>query len=83
MENKKVKRIRKRSQVYEMLRDKKIDDACVRFTAKPEKERMRDKFLGIFIVGLCMTLALAGPNEITRVAGIVMMFMGSLVSFLA
>lgn len=83
MENKKVRRIRKRSQVYEMLRDKKIDDACVRFTAKPEKERMRDKVLGIFMVGLCMTLALAGPSELIRVVGIVMMFITSLTSFLA
>lgn len=83
MENKKVRRIKKRSEVYEMLRDKKIDEACIRFTAKPEKERIRDKILGVFLVGLCMTLAIAGPNEITRVAGIVMMFMGSLMSFLA
>lgn len=83
MENKKTRKIRKRSQVFEILDGKKLDDACVRFTAKPEKERMRDKVLGIFMVVLCMTLALAGPNEISRVAGIVLMFMGSLTAFLA
>ena len=83
MENKKNRKIRKRSQVFEMLDGRKIDDVCVKFTAKPEKERIRDKVLGIFLVGLCMTLALAGPNEITRVAGIVLMFMGSLMAFLA
>ena len=83
MENKKVRRIRKRSEVFEMLDGRKLDDAYVRFTAKPEKERMRDKVLGVFIVSLCMTLALAGPNEISRVAGIVLMFMGSLTAFLA
>ncbi|PMC81383.1 hypothetical protein [Anaerococcus hydrogenalis] len=83
MENKKVRRIRKRSQVFEMLDGKKLDDACVRFTAKPERERMRDKFLGIFVVGLCMTLAIAGPSELIRVSGIVAMFLGSLMAFLA
>ena len=83
IENKKIRKIRKRSQVFEMLDGKKLDDACVRFTAKPEKERMRDKVLGIFMVGLCMTLALAGPSELVRVVGIVMMFITSLTSFLA
>lgn len=77
------RRIKKRSEVFEMLDGRKLDDACVRFTAKPEKERIRDKVLGVFIVSLCMTLALAGPNEIARVAGIVLMFMGSLMAFLA
>lgn len=83
MENKKTRRIRKRSEVFEMLDGRKVDDVCVRFTAKPEKERMRDKVLGIFLVGLCMTLALAGPNELVRVVGIVMMFITSLTAFLA
>ncbi|KWZ98460.1 hypothetical protein HMPREF3224_00554 [Anaerococcus hydrogenalis] len=83
MENKKVKRIRKRSEVYEMLRDKKLDDACVRFTAKPEKERIRDKVLGVFLVACFMTIAIAGPNEVSRVVGIVMMFITSLTAFLA
>lgn len=83
MENKKNRKVRKRSQVFEMLDGRKIDDVCIKLTAKPEKERIRDKVLGIFLVGLCMTLALAGPNEITRVAGIVLMFMGSLMAFLA
>lgn len=77
------RKVKKRSEVFKMLDGRKVDDVCVKFTAKPERERMRDKFLGIFIVGLCMTLAIAGPNEITRVVGIVMMFMGSLMSFLA
>lgn len=77
------RRIKKRSEVFEMLDGRKLDYACVRFTAKPEKERIRDKVLGVFIVSLCMTLALAGPNEIARVAGIVLMFMGSLMAFLA
>ncbi len=77
------RKVKKRSEIFKMLDGKKIDDVCVKFTAKPERERMRDKFLGVLIVGLCMTLAIAGPNEITRVAGIVMMFMGSLMSFLA
>lgn len=83
MENKKTRKVRKRSEVFEMLDGRKIDDVCIKLTAKPEKERIRDKVLGIFLVGLCMTLALAGPNEITRVAGIVLMFMGSLMAFLA
>ncbi|MFR6221648.1 MAG: hypothetical protein ACLUJE_05640 [Anaerococcus sp.] len=83
MKNKKNRKVRKRSQVFEMLDGRKIDDVCIKLTAKPEKERIRDKVLGIFLVGLCMTLALAGPNEITRVAGIVLMFMGSLMAFLA
>ena len=83
MENKKNRRIRKRSEVFEMLDGRKLDDVCVKFTAKPEKERMRDKVLGIFLVGLCMTLALAGPNELVRVVGIVMMFITSLTAFLA
>lgn len=83
MENKKTRKIRKRSQVFEMLDGRKVDDVCIKLTAKPEKERIRDKVLGVFIVGLCMTLALAGPNEIARVAGIVLMFMGSLMAFLA
>lgn len=83
MENKKNRKVRKRSEVFEMLDGRKIDDVCIKLTAKPEKERIRDKVLGIFLVGLCMTLALAGPNEITRVAGIVLMFMGSLMAFLA
>ena len=83
MENKKNRRIRKRSEVFEMLDGRKLDDACVRFTAKPEKERMRNKVLGIFLVGLCMTLALAGPRELVRVVGIVMMFITSLTAFLA
>lgn len=77
------RKIKKRSEIFKMLDGRKVDDVCVKFTAKPERERIRDKFLGVFIVGLCMTLALAGPNEITRVVGIVMMFMGSLMSFLA
>ncbi|MDU5695313.1 hypothetical protein [Clostridium sp.] len=83
MENKKIKRIRKRSEVYEMLRDKNIDEACIRFTAKPEKERIRDKILGVFLVACFMTIAIAGPNEVSRVAGIVMMFITSLTAFLA
>ena len=83
MENKKNRRIRKRSEVFEMLDGRKIDDACIRFTAKPEKERMRDKVLGIFLVGLCMTLALAGPRELVRIVGILMMFITSLTAFLA
>ena len=83
MENKKTRKIRKRSQIFEMLDGKKVDDVCVRFTAKPEKERIRDKVLGIFLVGLCMTLALAGPNEVVRVVGIVLMFITSLTAFLA
>lgn len=83
MENKNNRRIRKRSEVFEMLDGRKLDDSCVRFTAKPEKERMRDKVLGIFLVGLCMTLALAGPRELVRVVGIVMMFITSLTAFLA
>lgn len=83
MENKKNRKVRKRSEVFEMLDGRKIDDVCIKLTAKPEKERIRDKVLGIFLVGLCMTLAIAGPNEITRVAGIVLMFMGSLMAFLA
>lgn len=83
MENKKIKRIRKRSEVYEMLRDKKINEACVRFTAKPEKERIRDKILGVFLVACFMTIAIAGPNEISRVVGIMMMFITSLTAFLA
>ncbi|MBS4889399.1 MAG: hypothetical protein KHZ80_05150 [Anaerococcus vaginalis] len=83
MENKKTRKIRKRSQVFEMLDGRKVDDVCIKLSAKPEKERIRDKVLGVFIVSLCMTLALAGPNEIARVAGIVLMFMGSLMAFLA
>ncbi len=83
MEKKKTRKIRKRSQVFEMLDGKKLDDACVRFTAKPEKERMRDRVLGIFMVGLCMTLALAGSSELVRVVGIVMMFITSLTAFFA
>ncbi|MDY3007305.1 hypothetical protein [Anaerococcus porci] len=83
MENKKTRKIRKRSEVFELLDGRKVDDACVKFTAKPEKERMRDRVLGIFLVGLCMILALAGPNELTRVSGIVMMFITSLTAFLA
>lgn len=83
MENKKNRKVRKRSQVFEMLDGRKIDDVCVKFTAKPEKERIRDKVLGIFMVGLCMTLALAGPSELVRVVGIVMMFITSLTAFLA
>lgn len=83
MEKRKNRRIRKRSEVFEMLDGRKLDDACVRFTAKPEKERMRDKVLGIFLVRLCMTLALAGPRELVRVVGIVMMFITSLTAFLA
>lgn len=77
------RKVKKRSEVFKMLDGRKVDDVCVKFTAKPERERMRDKFLGVLIVGLCMTLAIAGPNEIIRVAGIVMMFMGSLMAFLA
>lgn len=83
MENKKNRKVRKRSQVFEMLDGRKIDDVCVKFTAKPEKERIRDKVLGIFLVGSCMTLALAGPNEVVRVVGIVLMFITSLTAFLA
>ena len=83
MENKKNRKVRKRSQVFEMLDGRKIDDACIKLTAKPEKERIRDKVLGIFLVGLCMTLALAGPNEVVRVVGIVLMFITSLTAFLA
>ena len=77
------RKVKKRSEVFKMLDGKKVDDVCVKFTAKPERERMRDKFLGIFIVGLCMTLAIAGPNELIRVSGIVAMFLGSLMAFLA
>ena len=33
-----------------MLDGRKIDDACVRFTAKDEKERMRDKILGVVMM---------------------------------
>lgn len=83
MENKKTRKIRKRSQVFEMLDGRKIDDVCIKLTAKPEKERIRDKVLGIFLVGLCMTLALAGPTEVVRVVGIVLMFITSLTAFLA
>lgn len=83
IENKKTRKIRKRSQVFEMLDGRKIDDVCIKLTAKPEKERIRDKVLGIFLVGLCMTLALAGPNEAIRVVGIVLMFITSLTAFLA
>lgn len=83
MENKKNRKVRKRSQVFEMLDGRKIDDVCIKLTAKPEKERIRDKVLGIFMVGLCMILALAGPSELVRVVGIVMMFITSLTAFLA
>lgn len=83
MENKKTRKIRKRSQVFEMLDGRKIDDVCIKLSAKPEKERIRDKVLGIFLVGLCMSLALAGPNEVVRVVGIVLMFITSLTAFLA
>ena len=83
IENKKIRKVRKRSQVFEMLDGRKIDDVCIKLTAKPEKERIRDKVLGVFIVSLCMTLALWWPNEITWVEGIVLMFMGSLMAFLA
>lgn len=83
IENKKTRKIRKRSQVFEMLDGRKIDDVCIKLTAKPEKERIRDKVLGIFLVGLCMTLALAGPTEVVRVVGIVLMFITSLTAFLA
>lgn len=83
MENKKNRKVRKRSQVFEMLDGRKIDDVCIKLTAKPEKERIRDKVLGIFLVGLCMTLALAGPTEVVRVVGIVLMFITSLTAFLA
>lgn len=77
------KRIKKRSEVFELLDGRKLDDACVRFTAKPEKERIRDKILGVFLVACFMTIAIAGPNEVSRVAGIVMMFITSLTAFLA
>lgn len=80
MENRKI---RKRSDVFKMLDGRKVDDVCVKFTAKPERERIRDKALGLFIVGLMMLLALCGPNEITRTAGIVLMFIGSCMAFLA
>lgn len=83
IENKKTRKIRKRSQVFEMLDGRKIDDVCIKLTAKPEKERIRDKVLGIFLVGLCMTLALAGPTEVVRVVGIVLMFITSFTAFLA
>lgn len=83
MENKKNRKVRKRSEVFEMLDGRKIDDVCIKLTAKPEKERIRDKVLGIFLVGLCMTLALVGPNEVVRVVGIVLMFITSLTAFLA
>ena len=77
------RRIKKRSEVFELLDGRKLDDACVRFTAKPEKERMRDKILGVFLVACFMTIAIAGPNEVSRVVGIVMMFITSLTAFLA
>ncbi|MDD7306777.1 MAG: hypothetical protein PUG67_09320 [Peptoniphilaceae bacterium] len=83
MENKKNRRIRKRSEVFEMLDGRKLDDACIRFTAKPEKERMRDKVLGVSIVAMLMLLAIGGPNETIKTSGVVMMFLASLMAFLA
>lgn len=77
------RRIKKRSEVFELLDGKKLDDACVRFTAKPERERMRDKVLGVSIVAMLMLLAIGGQNENIKNAGVVMMFISSLMAFFA
>ena len=83
MENKKTRKIRKRSQVFEMLDGRKVDDVCIKLSAKPEKERMRDKILGVSIVAMLMLLAIGGPNETIKNAGVVMMFISSLMAFFA
>ena len=77
------RRIKKRSEVFELLDGRKLDDACVRFTAKPERERMRDKTLGVSIVAMLMLLAIGGPNETIKNSGVVMMFLASLMAFFA
>lgn len=81
MENK--RKIRKRSDVFKMLNGRKVDDVCVRFTAKPERERIRDKVFGVGLVALMMVLALAGNNELIRTVGVVLMFVCSCTAFLA
>lgn len=77
------RRIKKRSEVFELLDGRKLDDTCVRFTAKPERERMRDKVLGVSIVAMLMLLAIGGPNETIKTASVVMMFISSLMAFFA
>lgn len=77
MENKKV---RKRSEVKEIWDGTKYTKADLILAAKPERDRKRDRWLLIFLSGLCLLLALLGKNEVMKVSGSFMMFILTIAS---
>lgn len=77
MENKKVRR---RSEVKEIWDGTKYTKADLILAAKPERDRKRDRWLLIFLSGLCLLLALLGKNEVMKVSGSFMMFILTIAS---
>lgn len=76
MENKKVRR----SEVKEIWDGTKYTKADLILAAKPERDRKRDRWLLIFLSGLCLLLALLGKNEVMKVSGSFMMFILTIAS---
>lgn len=77
MENKKVRR---RSEVKEIWDGTKYTKADLILAAKPERDRKRDRWLLIFLSGLCLLLAILGKNEVMKVSGSFMMFILTIAS---
>lgn len=77
----------KRSEMSKILsQSKKADDACNRlvrlYLYKSVKDKRRDKFLLITFTVLGLAMVLYAPKETSRVAGVWIMFISSMLSIL-
>lgn len=76
MEHRKMKR----SEAKKCWDGVKYTKSDLRLAAKPERDRKRDRWLLIFLSGLCLLLALLGKNEVMKVSGSFMMFILTIAS---
>ena len=76
MEHRKMKR----SEAKKCWDGLKYTKSDLRLAAKPERDRKRDRWLLIFLSGLCLLLALLGKNEVVKVSGSFMMFILTIAS---
>ena len=74
------KRKMKRSEAKNCWDGLKYTKSDLRLAAKPERDRKRDRWLLIFLSGLCLLLALLGKNEVVKVSGSFMMFILTIAS---
>ena len=74
------KRQMKRSEAKKCCDGAKYTTSDLRLAAKPESDRKRDRWLLIFLSGLCLLLALLGKNEVMKVSGSFMMFILTIAS---